>query len=60
MPQSAATPHSPDLKAGEIVNSICRLTPKAVLLEKANVSLPAVAEVSVAGIAEAEAFPTNW
>lgn len=58
--QFAATLHSPDLKAGKIVNSFSQIkASKAILLERANISLPVVAEVSVAGIAEAEAFPTN-
>lgn len=58
--QFAAMPHSPDLKAGEVVNSFLQIkASKAMVLERAHVSLLAVAEVSGAGTAEAKAFPTN-
>lgn len=58
--QFAAMPHSPDMKAGKILNSFSQIkASKAILLERVNVSLPAVAEVSMAGIAEAEALLTN-
>lgn len=47
--QFAAMLHSPDLKAGKIVNSFPQIkASKAILLERENVSVPAVAGVSMA------------